>query len=189
MAHDGDVLQVLMTDHREVQEMYAEAQALPLGDARRRKLADDIITELVRHSIAEEAYVYPAVRDKLPDGQQIAEHETEEHQEAERTMKALESLPATDPEFDRLLDSLMSTINSHIEDEETSLFPRLRAASTQEELDKLATKVNAIKAIAPTRPHPGAPNSPLSHKTLGPVLGLVDRVRDLVSTGTKQSGS
>ena len=33
-------------------------------------MADTVITELVRHSVAEEMYVYPAMRDHLPDGQQ-----------------------------------------------------------------------------------------------------------------------
>ena len=34
---------------------------------------------------------YPAVREVVPDGDEIADHEIEEHAEAERTMKRLES--------------------------------------------------------------------------------------------------
>lgn len=181
MAHEGDVIQVLETDHREVREMWAQVQALPATDPKRRELADGIIKELVRHSIAEETYVYPAVREKFPNGAAVVDKETAEHAEAERAMKELERVEHTDPQFDLLITHLMTTIEDHIRDEESNLFPTLRSLSTQDELDQLATKVNAIKAIAPTRPHPAAPDHPLSHKLLGPGIGLVDRARDLFS--------
>ena len=38
-------------------------------------------------------------------------------------------------------------------------------------------KVEGVKRIAPTRPHPSAPHSALFHKTVGAV-GFVDRLRD-----------
>ena len=43
---------------------------------------------------------------------------------------------------------------------------------------KLAAKVETAKKLAPTRPHPSAPNNPVFHKLVGPGVGLVDRVRD-----------
>lgn len=181
MAHDGDVIQVLTTDHREVEAMFGQLEALPVADPKRRDIAADLIKELVRHSVAEETYVYPAVRDKLPGGDAIADKETAEHAEAERTMKDLEGLEPGDPRFDQLLGKLMAEIREHVADEEANLFPQLRAASTQAELDELAKKVNTIKQVAPTRPHPSAPDSPISHKLLGPATGMVDRVRDLFS--------
>ncbi len=184
-GHSGDVLQVLMTDHREVEEMYARFKASPSGNEERRTIATEIITELVRHAIAEETYVYPAVRTKLEGGQELANQETAEHAEAERIMKDLEGRSADDPVFDRQVEALMTTILSHIADEENNLFPRLRSACSQEELDKLAVSVNRIKKIAPTHPHPAQPDNPTSHKVLGPVIGLVDRVRDLVTSHSK----
>ena len=42
----------------------------------------------------------------------------------------------------------------------------------------LAGKVETAKKLAPTRPHPSAPNSELFHKLVGPGVGLVDRLRD-----------
>lgn len=46
-------------------------------------------TELVRHSVAEEQFMYPAARKHLEGGDQIADHEIEEHAEAEEVMKHL----------------------------------------------------------------------------------------------------
>jgi hypothetical protein len=48
----------------------------------------------------------------------------------------------------------------------------------REELVEMAQKVEAAKKIAPTRPHPLAPNNQLFHKLVGPGVGLVDRLRD-----------
>jgi hypothetical protein len=68
-----------------------------------------------------------------------------------------------------------------VQDEETEQFPELRRAVPHEELVELAGKVETAKKLAPTRPHPGAPNSELFHKLAGPGVGLVDRLRDLIS--------
>lgn len=34
------------------------------------------------------------------------------------------------------------------------------------------------KRVAPTRPHPNAPHLELFHKSVGPGIGMVDRLRD-----------
>jgi hemerythrin superfamily protein len=115
------------TDHRprEVEELFAQIEALPTGDPQRKQLVDEVTRELIRHAIAEEAYVYPEVRKVLPNGDQIADHELTEHSEAERTMKDLEKLEANDPEFDPLVGNLIKTIRHHVQDEEANLFPSL----------------------------------------------------------------
>ncbi|MGB2568921.1 hemerythrin domain-containing protein [Micromonospora citrea] len=176
-----DVVDVLMADHREVEAIFVELETRQGTPERRRQLADVVIAELVRHSVAEEAYVYPAARKALPDGDQIADHEITEHADAERTMKELESLDPSDARFDELLAHLTSTIRHHVQEEESDLFPRLRAAVAQEELVELAGKVQAAKKSAPTRPHPTAPDHPPANKLLAPGTGLVDRMRDALS--------
>jgi len=45
----------------------------------------------------------------------------------------------------------------------------------------MAAKVKTAKQVAPTRPHPGAPHSELFHKIAGPGVGLVDRLKDLIT--------
>ncbi|NES26413.1 hemerythrin domain-containing protein [Micromonospora terminaliae] len=178
---ERDVVDVLMTDHREVEAIFVELESRQGTPEHRRRLADVVIAELVRHAVAEEAYVYPTARKALPDGDQLAEHEIAEHSDAERTMKELESLDPSEPRFDELLTHLTATIRHHVQDEETDLFPRLRAACAREELVELAGKVEAAKKSAPTRPHPAAPDHPPANKLLAPGTGLVDRMRDALS--------
>ncbi|TQE29223.1 hemerythrin domain-containing protein, partial [Streptomyces ipomoeae] len=176
MGHGGNVIDELVTDHREVEELFGKIEALQPGDKNRKLYADQATIELVRHSVAEEAYLYPAVREHMAGGDALADKELEDHAKAEQIMKDLERCDADDPEFDRLVGSLMSEIRAHITDEEANLFPNLRATCSAEALDELGDKVRQAKKTAPTRPHPSAPDKPPANKLLAPGAGLVDRL-------------
>jgi iron-sulfur cluster repair protein YtfE (RIC family) len=179
-AHDRgqDIVDLLIHDHREVEEALAEFEAGDLDAHGRRQLADTLIAELVQHAVEEEQYLYPAIRQLLPGGDRIADHEIRDHAEAERDMKALESLEPTDPRFDVVLTKLAAEMRQHILEEEVDLFPRLRIAADPETLRELGRKAQAIKKIAPTHPHPSAPAQLPVSRLLMPALGLVDRIRD-----------
>lgn len=49
---------------------------------------------------------------------------------------------------------------------------------SREKLVDIGEKVERAKKLAPTRPHPSAPHSELFHKTVGPGVGMVDRILD-----------
>ncbi|KUH40502.1 MULTISPECIES: hemerythrin domain-containing protein [Streptomyces] len=187
MGHGGDVINELVTDHREVEELFKRIERLPSGAAERKELADQVTIELVRHAVAEEEYLYPAVREHVPGGDAIADRELADHASAERTMKELEACEAGDVRFDALVTQLMAEIRGHVDDEEANLFPRLRASCPPEALEELGDKVRKAKKVAPTRPHPAAPDKPPANKLLDPGAGIVDRLRDAV-TGRGKHG-
>jgi len=172
-----DVVDILTTDHREATALLQQIRTTTDGETR-RDLADQMISELVRHAVAEEMYVYPAMKQHLPDGEAAVEHDVAEHKELEQTMKELEAVDASDPQFDALLTQLETILTDHVADEEDEQFPRLRASIPREELVQLGQKVQTAKKLAPTRPHPAAPNAELFHKLVGPGVGMVDRLRD-----------
>lgn len=152
---DIDVVDELTTDHRNALELLERIGTIR-EPAQRRELADTVIAEVVRHSVAEEMYVYPAMREHVPDGEQAAEHDTREHKELERTMKELESVDATDARFETLVRDMTEKLRHHAHDEETEQFPRLRERLPRDTLISLREKVDTAKKIAPTRPHPTA---------------------------------
>ena len=179
-----DVIEVLEHDHREVEEMFKELEGLKGNTSedavsRRKDLMDDVIMELVRHSVAEEVIVYPRVEDKVSEEE--VEHAREEHAEAEETLQKLEKLDADDPSFDDELATLMKEIRHHIEDEEGEMFKHMREAMDPDELRSLGEQVEAFKKVAPTRPHPNVPNEALPRAAAGPAASLFDRMRDLAS--------
>jgi hemerythrin superfamily protein len=179
-----DVIEILVHDHREVEQMFAELEGLvgmsdEASRQRRKDLVDQVTIELVRHSVAEEAEVYPRVKERVSDAE--AERAKQEHAEAEITMKRLESLQPGDAMFDQQLAVLMQEIREHVAEEEGQMFPHMRTIFTQEELVEMGAKVERVKKMAPTRPHPAAPDQPPGDKILGPVTGMFDRLRDALT--------
>ncbi|SDL38693.1 Hemerythrin HHE cation binding domain-containing protein [Nonomuraea maritima] len=182
MSEQQDVVEVLVTDHREVEGMFGELERMTgRYDEKVKLLAEQVVIELVRHAVAEEAYLYPAVREHVPGGDPLADKELAEHAEAERTMKKLEELQPDDEAFWPTMDRLMAEIRQHVRDEENDLFPRLRQACSEEQLKELGEKIQRAKKTAPTRPHPSAPDEPPANKLLAPGAGLVDRLRDVLT--------
>ena len=175
-----DVIDVLTSDHRDVTALLGEVRTVRDPEMR-RDLIDTAISELVRHAVAEEMYVYPAMRKHLPDGDKAVEHDIEEHKDIERTLKDLEGADVGTAEFEQALGRLEALLADHVQDEESEQFPELRRAIPKDELVEMAGKVERAKKLAPTRPHPSAPHSELFHKIAGPGVGLVDRLKDLIT--------
>jgi hemerythrin superfamily protein len=176
-----DVVDVLLADHREVERLFAEIEAAAGDRQRREDLVNVVVAELMRHSAAEEQYLYPAARRHLPDGDRIADHELAEHARAEEVMKALLKRDGDDDGFDQLVSKLMSEIRHHVEEEETDLFPKLRQSCDRQTLVDVGTEIISAKRLAPTRPHPAAPDTPPFNKVTGPLTGLVDRAVDALT--------
>ncbi|MQA09806.1 MAG: hemerythrin domain-containing protein [Pseudonocardiaceae bacterium] len=176
-----NLIDVIIEDHRAVDGVFAELETGSASAERRSQLAEHAIAELVRHSVAEEQFMYPAIRERLTNGDEIADHEIEEHSQAERVMKDLQGREPTDPKFDQLLRELIKDVRHHVEEEEWDILPRLRAACAADELHDLGDKVLRAKQIAPTRPHPAAPDRLPANLILDPGAGLIDKIRDGLS--------
>ncbi|MEV6653437.1 hemerythrin domain-containing protein [Streptomyces sp. NPDC051219] len=187
MGHGGNVIEELTADHREVEELFAKIEGRPVGDPKRRELADELTMELVRHSVAEEEHLYPAVRRYVDDGDDMADKEIADHSRVERMLKDLEDCRPDDPKFDTLVRQVKAAVTEHVADEEQRLFVLLAESCSAEVLQQLGEKVRAAKESAPTRPHPWAPDTPPANRLLAPGLGMVDRARDML-TGRGMQG-
>ncbi|QOR38501.1 hemerythrin domain-containing protein [Billgrantia diversa] len=179
-ASAQDVVDILTTDHREMEDLLDQIQRSPNAE-QRRELTDTLIAEVMRHAVAEEMYVYPTMEKRIPDGEEEAEHDREEHDEIVQVMKQLEDADADEPAFMDRVHKLDELLRHHAKDEEADQFPKLRQRISGEDLVELGKKVEKAKQMAPTRPHPSAPHSELFHKTVGPGVGMVDRLRDQLS--------
>jgi iron-sulfur cluster repair protein YtfE (RIC family) len=144
-------------------------------------LVDRAIAELVRHMVVEEQYLYPAVRKRVHGGEAVADKEIADHAAAERTMRDLAGVPVHDERFEPLASRLIAEVRHHVQDEEQTLFPLLASSCSPQELAELGRKVQAARRLAPTRPHPGAPDKPPMNMLVAPGVGLVDRIRDSVT--------
>lgn len=181
MGNDGqpgaDVTAILTADHKDMIELIGHIERV--SDAgKRRDIAHTVIAEVMRHAVAEEMYVYPAIEEHVPNGTDEVAHDKQEHAEIVLVMKQIENADASDPKFMELVGRLKGLLRHHAQDEEGDQFPKLRAHIAPEKLLDIGRQVQNAKKLAPTRPHPSAPHSELFHKTVGPGVGMVDRLLD-----------
>ena len=175
-----DVVDILTADHQEMVELLGQIEGTT-NPSERRDLADTVIAEVMRHAVAEEMYVYPAIEEHMPGGEKSVEHDKREHQEIVEVMKQIEGVDANEPAFMERVRELHSLLRHHAKEEESRQFPELRAHIPADKLVDMGRKVETAKKLAPTRPHPSAPHSELFHKTIGPGVGMIDRLRDKLS--------
>lgn len=188
MDETKDGITVLREDHRMVAELFQKIEDIP-SDAPsdseqmklRRALFEQVSEELSRHAVAEEALLYPLIRSKIPNGAELADHAIEEHQEVKEILARLENMGLDELAFEGEFRTLMTTIKDHVNEEETELFPLLQAHVDDETLQNLGMQITAAKVLAPTHPHPNAPNHPPLNVLVGAPLALVDRARDALT--------
>ena len=180
------VFDVLGQDHQEVKRMLSELEKGPTAMTGasdnylmlRKKMVEQLIIEESQHEALEEMYFWPVVRDRLPDGDHLAETATGQEQEGKQVLDRLGKLNADKPEFEQLVVTFINAGREHIAYEEIEVWPLLRGTLTEEEAASIGDKIAAGKKTAPTRPHPNTPPAPGVLKGAGPVVGAADRLRD-----------
>lgn len=170
-----DVVQLLEEDHKLVQSRLESLSASAASG--RGELFWKLTNDLVRHEVAEEVVVYPALRE-IPGGDAIADARIAEQSEAEEKLAHMEKLDAASPEFASELSSLKAAVLEHAKAEEETAFAMLLSALPSDRRIELGQRYTKAKDAAPTHPHPHAPDTPPGNVVLGSLAALVDRVRD-----------
>ena len=172
----GRVVDLLQRDHEHVKALLDQLTSSPPEG--RHDLFSQLVVELVRHEVAEEVVVYPAIRSDVPDGSAEVKPRLREQSEAEEKLAKMEKLDPTTPEFASELAELRSAVLAHVQAEEESVFPLLRAVEDDDKLMEMGAKYERAKSGAPTHPHPHAPDTPPGNKILGPIAARFDKARD-----------
>ncbi len=141
MAVQGDVVDLIMQDHREFERLFEELRSSP---EKRPSLVPVMLTLLTAHERAEEAEVYPRAR--ANGGAEDVEHSQKEHLEADQLAA---DLAATDPnaeDFEEKLDKLAEAVIHHLEEEEETVLPGMRERMSSDELNRLGEAFLATRA-------------------------------------------
>jgi hemerythrin-like domain-containing protein len=172
-----DAIELLKHDHRIVEQMFRDYEAA-MSDRQRRGVVEILIRELSKHAALEELIVYPLAKKRLTQGTpDVAEH-LREHMAVKKTLAALDRLPEGSAEEAGLIAELRREIDHHVAEEEADFLPALGRAVDQQALDDLGRQLDRAKQLAPTRPHPGAPDRPPALALLAPAVAVYDRLRD-----------
>lgn len=130
----ADVVDLIMSDHREVERLFDILKNKP-GD--RLNALPLMATLLVAHSRAEEAEVYPAARDEAGIADDV-EHSQEEHLAAEQVLERLMDTDPASAEFETLLQEVIDEVTHHVEEEESSVLPKMRERLSESRREELA---------------------------------------------------
>lgn len=184
----ADVFEVLSADHEDVKGMLTvledspgHGQASDAVQAARQDVVEYLIIDESRHEAAEEQHFWPTVREKLPDGDKLADEAISQESEAKEVLAKLDKLNSRDEEFDKLLTQFIPAARHHIEFEELRVWPSLRQVLTAQEAQELGDKIQKAEDRGPTRPHPHTPPSPGVLKAAGPAVAVIDKLRDAMS--------
>jgi len=179
----SNLTQALVGDHTKTRGIYASIQR-SLFKQQTEEFANQLIWEIARHSAGEEVVVYPLYEKYLENGVAHAEQSRKEHNLVKQKLLAMDHMiqsgKVESTEFRTTLDEMMTNLVDHMNHEETDEFPKLDATIPQGDLDSYAMKFEHRKMIAPTRPHPGAPDSGGMTQTLAALLTApIDKIRDM----------
>ncbi|MER7586139.1 hemerythrin domain-containing protein [Micromonospora sp. NPDC127501] len=175
---EEDVVDLLLAQHAQIEQLFLLVIG-GTGDTRRDAF-DDLVKLLAAHETAEEEVVHPLAR-TLPGGggDAMVDDRLDEERQAKETLQTLIKGGVDADGFDTGIVLLRGAVLLHARHEERYEFPQLRQHVPVDRLRSLATAVRAAEASAPTRPHPSA-QSAKGNLAAGPVLAVIDRVRDAV---------
>ncbi len=179
------ITDALRHDHDEIRELFRRIETS--SGEKRQELFQQLLSELVRHEVAEEEILRPVSRRDA--GEAIANARIKEESEAEELLKEIEKLGTSSPDFDSKLARLRREVERHAEAEETKEFPRVAEKETKKDLEQMGQAYEAMKKAAPTRPHPSTPNTPMANLLTGPFASVADKARDAVRDAVKSMSS
>ncbi|MFR9777540.1 hemerythrin domain-containing protein [Micromonospora sp. MS34] len=161
-------------EHRALLGLAEQVTDPQLAAERRREVADVLTAAVSRHLSAEEQYLFPAARAAVPESAELVDREIEADA---ALLTALKGLSGAD---DAALADVADRVRRHVS-RVAALVAPLREVASDAELIRLGNRWEIAEEAAPSRPHPGTPATPPWNKIVEPAVGVLDKVRDVVT--------
>jgi hemerythrin superfamily protein len=175
--HRGDVVDLLLDQHRVIRELCDEISSAAVAD--REEPFRSLLRLLAVHEAVEEELVHPYVKRRVDGAEAAVADRVEEEREVNKMLVALDALGPTDPAFEELFTRFRTALLAHAAKEESSEFAGLRSATRPAERSVMAAALRLASSLAPTHPHPGN-ESPSRALLVGTPMAMIDRARDLL---------
>lgn len=137
----GDWDEALKAEHQATLKLFDALQATTERNTTKRSmLLMQLKHALAKHALEEENAVYPALRDA---GQkEEADHLNHDHGYVKQFLYDLENMPKDSPAFLAKVGEFRSTIEEHMNEEENTIFPKLKAKLSPEANKALTAMMN-----------------------------------------------
>jgi hypothetical protein len=136
---------LLKEDHKKVAGILEKIDATTeRGVKTREELFAQLKTELDIHAEIEETIFYPEL-EKHDESRDITLEAIEEHRIVKEFLAELDSMSKDDEVWTAKMTVLKENIEHHVEEEEGEMFSKARKALTEEEIERLGTRMEAAK--------------------------------------------
>ncbi len=180
-----DVVSVIGWQHNQVKWLQEQLETVPgvrkggseAKQQQRVSILDMIRVRLSQHETAEEEYFWPAVRQHLEGGDELADMALGQEQEGKDLLQELMRVPGHEDRFDELVEKLVAALRKHVAFEDTVLL-KFKDKVPDEVRAEIGRKFQSAYEHAPTRPHPHAPNQAGPLEAAATLAAPLDRARD-----------
>jgi len=182
-----DLLSLIREEHQIVLNLF-DRYHKSSSDVEKQALGYNIIKLLCIHSAKEEMTLYPLLRAKVPNGNQIADESLAEHLQLKKDLYDLDQLgtDATLAQVDAKVQTSLADLTTHLAHEEANILTQLPKYLSAQELQELRDSFVRHLAMAPSRPHPDAPDKPPTNIAANTASVPLDAAKDMMRfSGTK----
>jgi hemerythrin superfamily protein len=146
-----DALTLLEEEHRAVEKLFDAFERAADDDLERKATLVQRACELLTmHAMVEEEILYPAAKEALgKDDKDDVNEAFVEHFLVKTLIEKFSTMKAGDEGFDATFKVLTESVNHHVEEEESALFPELR--KTRLDLAKLGERIAARREALQSR--------------------------------------
>lgn len=178
-----DLVEAIRAEHRRILELTDEVLAHCGDGGDGARAAVKPIYALValesRHEATEARFLWPVVRDAMPEYAALRETAERQERQARRDLHRLHKL-AGHPGSADLAVRVVRQIVTHVGLEESQILASLAGSLSPNDSVRIGRMYRDASRRAPTRPHPRVPAIPGVLSLTGPMSARVDRVRDLL---------
>jgi hemerythrin superfamily protein len=140
-----------------------------------------VIKELSIHDSIEREHLYPVLRRRLPNGNDLYPEWLTDHGHVAAVLAEIDRRPTDDPHRQALLHDLVPLVRTHVAQEEGIVFPSMRARMAEHERRAIGRALAEGKDKAPTRPHSRIAGAGFGARMSRLVASPLDRTRDVLS--------
>jgi hypothetical protein len=140
----AEIIEMLTEDHDRLLVLFAAFERLrqSASDDAKQSLVEIACTEVVIHAQVEEGHLYPALAEVMDDLFPL-EQAAVQHLVVRRLVEELETMQAGDHLYDAKFAVLATCLSTHIEHEQTRLFPLMEGMDPP--FDSLAQDIRACR--------------------------------------------
>jgi hemerythrin superfamily protein len=150
-----DAIEMLKAQHREVEALFEKYDEKGEKAAKgKQQIFESIADALAIHATIEEKHFYPAVKAKRTED--ILLEALEEHLGIKRVIADLLKTASSYETFDAKVKVLKEQVEHHVGEEEKDLFPKVKNLLGAEELEAIASQMQATMKTLQSKGNPRA---------------------------------